>query len=68
MGNTRADLKTADGETVDATASQKISYTGEKQNICLNYENDERILEGGTYTIEVFIENTLVHSSSYVLR
>jgi predicted nucleic acid-binding Zn-ribbon protein len=68
MGNTRAELKTADGETVDATASQKINYTGEKQNICLNYENDERILEGGTYTIEVFIENTLVHSSSYVLR
>jgi DNA repair exonuclease SbcCD ATPase subunit len=68
MGNTRAELKTVEGEAVDATASQKINYNGEKQNICLNYENDERILESGTYTIEVFIENTLVHSSSYVLR
>ncbi len=68
MAHTRADFKTAEGETIDATASQKINYNGEKQNICLNYENDERILESGTYTIEVYIENTLVHSSSYFLR
>jgi vacuolar-type H+-ATPase subunit I/STV1 len=68
MGFTKASLKTVDGETIDATASQKIDYTGEKQDMCLSFENEERILESGTYMVEVYIENTLVHQSNYTLK
>jgi len=55
-------------DTVYATSNIKINYTGEKQNVCLAYENDERILENGTYTIELYLDNNLIHSSTYVLR
>jgi predicted nucleic acid-binding Zn-ribbon protein len=68
MGFTKAQFKDADGNTVDATASQKVTYTGDKQDLCLAFENDERILEAGTYTINVYAENVLVHSSSYLLK
>jgi len=65
---TKAEFKDADGKTVDATASQKVPYTGAKQDLCLSFENDERILEAGTYSISVYAENVLVHSSSYLLK
>lgn len=68
LGYTKAEFKNTDGETVFATASQKVNYTGEKQNLCLAYENDERILESGTYTIEIYMEGSLVHQSAYILR
>lgn len=55
-------------ETIEATSNLKLNYEGEKQNICLAYENDERILESGTYIIELYLDNTMVYSGSYVLR
>ncbi|MDP1725184.1 MAG: hypothetical protein Q8M15_00265 [Bacteroidota bacterium] len=68
MGYTKAQFTTVDNVAVDATASQKINYTGEKQDLCLAFENEERILESGTYTINVYMENVLVHQSTYVLK
>ncbi len=68
MGYTKAQFTTADNVAVDATASQKINYTGEKQDLCLAFESEERILEPGTYTINVYMENVLVHQSTYVLK
>jgi FtsZ-binding cell division protein ZapB len=68
MGFTKAQFVDANGQTIDATASQKVAYTGEKQDLCLSFENDERILEPGTYTINVYAENVLVHQSTYVLK
>ncbi len=67
MGYTKAQFQ-ADGKEVDATSSIKVNYTGEKQDVCLSFENDERILEPGTYIINVYVENTLVHQSNYVLK
>ncbi len=55
-------------EIIDATSNVKINYTGGKQDICICYENDERILGNGTYTVEIYLDNTLVHASNYVLR
>ncbi|MDZ4669028.1 MAG: hypothetical protein SGJ00_14265 [bacterium] len=68
MGFTKAQFTDADGKMVDATASQKVTYTGDKQDMCLAFENDERILEAGTYSINVYAENVLVHSSNYMLK
>ncbi len=56
------------GETLECTSNIKIDYQNEKQNICLAYEGEERNLESGTYTIELYIDSNMVHSSSYVLK
>ncbi len=68
MGYTKAEFKDANGNTVESTASQKVNYTGDKQDLCLSFENDERILEPGTYVINVYAENVLVHQSNYILK
>jgi predicted nucleic acid-binding Zn-ribbon protein len=56
------------GETLECTSNIKIDYQNEKQNICLAYEGEERNLESGTYTIELYIDNNIVHASSYILK
>jgi hypothetical protein len=68
MGYTKAEFKDANGSMVESTASQKVNYTGDKQDLCLSFENDERILEPGTYVINVYAENVLVHQSNYILK
>jgi predicted nucleic acid-binding Zn-ribbon protein len=68
MGYTKAQFTDAEGKQVDATSSIKVTYTGEKQNLCLAFENDERILAPGTYIINVYAENVLVHQSNYILK
>jgi len=68
MGFSKATLTDFEGKQVEATSSQMVNYTGEKQNICLAYENEERILESGTYLIEIYVENRLVHQSNYILK
>jgi predicted nucleic acid-binding Zn-ribbon protein len=58
----------ATGAEQVATASQKMDYDGGKQNLCLNYENDERILSSGTYTFSIYIDGTLVAETAYMLK
>jgi predicted nucleic acid-binding Zn-ribbon protein len=68
MSYTKAQFTDSEGNALDATASIKIDYTGAKQDICLSYENDERILEPGTYQIGIYADGLLVHQSNYILR
>lgn len=56
------------GEEIQATASQKIDFNGNKQNLCLNFESDKRILTSGNYTFLVYIDGTLVAESAYSLK
>jgi hypothetical protein len=56
------------GAELMATSSQKIDFSGSKQDVCLSYENDERILTSGTYTMSVYIDGTLVGESAYMLK
>lgn len=56
------------GEELVATASQKMDYNGNKQNVCLNYENDKRTLPSGTYSFLVYIDGTLVAETAYMLK
>ncbi|MFN4082218.1 MAG: hypothetical protein ACK4K9_01160 [Bacteroidia bacterium] len=67
-GISKSSFTDVDGNEIDATAVQRIIYNGDKQNLCLSYDNDERILESGTYSIQLYIEGRLVHQSNYVLR
>jgi chromosome segregation ATPase len=55
-------------EEMDATASYKLSYNGEKQDVALAYEGEDKALTPGTYSIEVYIDGTLVNTSNYILR
>ena len=68
MSYTKAQFTDAEGNPLDASASIKIDYTGAKQDICLAYENDTRILESGTYQIAIYADGLLVHQSNYILR
>jgi hypothetical protein len=56
------------GAELMATSSQKIDFSGSKQDVWLSYENDERILTSGTYTMSVYIDGTLVGESAYMLK
>ncbi|MEI6508541.1 MAG: hypothetical protein WCO54_08640, partial [Bacteroidota bacterium] len=67
-GISKAAFKNEKGEDVDATASYKISYTGEKQNVCLTFETEERNLTSGSYDIDIYIEGTRVANTQYLLK
>lgn len=56
------------GAEIMATASQKVDYTGAKQNLCIGYENDQRILTSGTYSCLVYIDGILVGETAYILK
>lgn len=56
------------GEELQASVSQKMDYNGNKQNLCLSYENDKRILTSGNYTFTLYIDGTMVAEKSYLLK
>lgn len=62
-------FKTASGEEVMCAASSTINYTGVKQNVCMNYEEQEdKMFPPGTYMIEVYIDGVLSGAGSSTLR
>ena len=67
-GQSKAEFKNEKGEDISATASYKINYTGEKQNVRLSFETEERNLTSGSYDIDIYIDGTLVANTSYMLK
>ncbi len=68
-GYSKATFNDADtGEELVATASQKMDYNGNKQNVCLNYESDQRMLSSGTYTFMVYVDGLLIAETAYMLK
>jgi phage shock protein A len=67
-GYSKAEFTSVNNEQVSASASSLVNYDGQKQNVCLSYENDERILTPGTYTIDIFIDGTFVANTAYLLK
>ena len=62
-------FKTSSGEEVMYAATTTISYTGAKQNVCMNYEEQQdKMFPPGTYLIEVYIDGNLSGAGSYTLR
>jgi len=64
----RTTLNTTDGEEIQATASYQINYNGKKQDVCLSYDTEERILTSGNYNVEVYIDGKVVSSMVYLLE
>ena len=62
-------FKTASGEEAMFASSTVIDFAGEKQNLCMNYEEqEEKMFPPGTYMIEIYIDGNLSGATSYVLR
>jgi chromosome segregation ATPase len=61
--------KLANGDELLYTASAVITYTGEKQNVCMSYEEQkDKMFPAGAYTIEAYIDGKLAGSSSYTMK
>ncbi|MBL0341973.1 MAG: hypothetical protein IPP71_14210 [Bacteroidetes bacterium] len=56
------------GEEVQFTSSIKMTYDSSKQDLCLQWEEAERVFAPGTYVIEVYIDGNLSGATSYVLK
>ena len=68
-GASMAKFNTVPGnEEIAATASYKVKYDGQRQEVKVSYESEERELKAGNYTIDVYIDGTLVNTSTYILR
>ncbi|MBK7853391.1 MAG: hypothetical protein IPJ66_20275 [Bacteroidetes bacterium] len=62
-------FKTSAGEEIMYAATTTINYTGAKQNVCMNYEEQQdKMCPPGTYLIEVYIDGNLSGAGSYTLR
>ncbi len=62
-------IKLGSGEEVLYTTSSTFDYTGAKQNVCMNYEEqNDKMFPPGTYLIEAYVDGNLAGASSYVLR
>jgi ribosomal protein S11 len=64
-----ASFKTAAGEEVMYASMATINYTGAKQNICMDYEEQQdKMFPAGTYMLEVYIDGNLSGAGTAVLR
>jgi hypothetical protein len=62
-------FKTASGEELMFATSKVIDFDGAKQNLCMNYEEQEdKKFPPGTYLFELYIDGILSGAGSYVLR
>ncbi len=55
-------------EEVQFTSTAKINYDNSKQDLCLNWEEKERVFAPGTYVVELYVEGNLSAASSFVLK
>ena len=68
-GTGSGSFTTASGEEILYATSSNITFTGAKQNLCMNYEEQEdKKFAPGTYLIEVYIDGNLSGAGSCVLR
>ncbi|MFI5218906.1 MAG: hypothetical protein ACHQNT_05400 [Bacteroidia bacterium] len=55
-------------EEIMYSNSAKITFDGQKQDVCLNWEEKERIFTPGTYVLEMYVDGNLSSAASYVLK
>ena len=62
-------FKTSAGEEVLFASSSNINFTGAKQSLCMNYEEQEdKKFAPGTYKVEIYIDGNLSGAGSCMLR
>jgi hypothetical protein len=55
-------------EEVLFTAMQEVDYANDKVDICLPYEEQDRLFASGTYIVEVYVEGVPAAASSFTLK
>ncbi|MBX7182857.1 MAG: hypothetical protein K1X82_12155 [Bacteroidia bacterium] len=55
-------------EEVLYTAMQEVNYANEKVDICLVYEEQDRVFASGTYIVEIYIDGVPAAASSFTLK
>ena len=60
--------KGGSGEEVMYSATSSINYANAKQNVCLNYEEAERIYPKGTFNVEVYVDGNLSGTTTFTLK
>ncbi len=50
------------------TFSKEIDYSNTKQDLCLDWEEQDRVFSSGTYMIEIYIDGNLSAVSQIILR
>ena len=50
------------------TASQKIQYNNQKQDVCLSYEEKEHLFEKGNYQVEIYIDGSFAGATALILK
>jgi len=55
-------------EEIQYTSFTKMNFDNQKQDLCLMWEESERVFAPGTYVIEIYVDGNLSAASSYVLK
>lgn len=55
-------------EEVQFTSTTTMNYNNERQDLCLDWEEAERVYAPGTYVIEIYVDGSLSAATSYVLK
>ena len=60
--------KHGSGEEVMYSSMQTVAYNNAKQNVCINYEEAERIYPKGTYTAEIYTDGNMSGTTTFTLK
>lgn len=60
--------KNGSGEDVMYSSTQTVTYNNAKQNVCMAYEEAERIYAKGTYTAEIYTDGSLSGTTTFTLK
>lgn len=60
--------KAGSSEELLYTSVKTLSYANDKQDVCLDWEEKDRVFTSGTYMLEIYVEGYLSGVSSLVLR
>lgn len=67
-GQSRASFIDQNGDEISSTSSYQINYTGKRQDACVGYETNDRILTSGNYNFDIYLDGNLVSSAQYFLE
>ncbi len=67
-GQSKASFISTENTEVAATASYQINYSGKKEDACIGFETEERILTSGNYNFDLYIDGEMIASAQYLLE
>jgi hypothetical protein len=60
--------KNGSGEDVMYSALQTVNYSNAKQNVCMAYEEAQRVYPKGTYTAEIYTDGSISGTTTFTLK